>query len=189
MSHDFAKKKKKAAASQSSGGLPAWFWLFSGVVTGLFIAFLIYLSSLKFSDSPTNAKVDKTTEELSKQIKEQADRMREGKEIAKPVFEFYERLPEQKVQTPKVDKTEDSDIPKKTFILQAGSFRNYQDADAVKAKLIMQGLDVKVSSVKDAKGQDWHRVQVGPYQSDRKISKAQEILANENIPSILVEVK
>jgi cell division protein FtsN len=191
MSHDFAKnkKKKKPAAKKATSGLPAWFWMFTGIITGLFIAFLIYLSTLQFNKGDVE-NFESEANELSKQIKEQADRMREGKEaIKKPKFEFYQRLPELKIETPKPTKTTIKDEDKKSYILQAGSFRSYQDADSLKALLIMQGLDVQINSVKDSKGNDWHRVQVGPYQTQYRLNKAQDVLANNNIPSMLIEVK
>ena len=189
MSHDFAKKKKKSKPAKVSSGLPAWFWLFTGIVSGLFIAFLIYLSSLQFNDSQ-NSQFEEGTNQLSNQIKEEADRMRDGKEaFKKPTFEFYKRLPELTIETPKPSKTKSNPQNDKSYILQAGSFRSYQDADGLKAQLIMQGLDVQVNSVKDSKGNDWHRVQVGPYTTQYKLNKAQDALANSNIPSILIEIK
>lgn len=40
------------AAKGAQPQLPAWVWLFTGVVTGLFVAFLIYLANLQ-SPIPT----------------------------------------------------------------------------------------------------------------------------------------
>jgi cell division protein FtsN len=184
MSHDYAKKKKKSQASKSSGGLPPWFWLFTGIISGLFIAFLIYLSDLQFDGSKAES-FEEEANQLSKEIKEQADRMREGKEaLQKPTFEFYKRLPEFTIETPTPPKVKTTSKSKKSFLLQVGSFRSFQDADALKAQLIMQGLDVQISSAND-----WHRVQVGPYATQHSLSKAQDLLANNNIESLLMEVK
>lgn len=187
MAQDYAKKKKSKPTA-SSKGLPAWFWMFTGIVTGLFIAFLIYLSTLQFDQSNNNQEQDGNA--LSKQIKEQADRLREGKEaIKKPTFTFYENLPELKIETPKPNKSSSKASSNKSYVLQAGSFRSFQDADALKARLIMQGLDVEISTGKDQKGKDWHRVRVGPYSTQYSLNKAQDVLANNDIPHILMEVK
>ena len=185
MSHDYAKKKKKKQASKSSGGgLPAWFWLFTGIISGLFIAFLIYLSGLQFDNTGVES-FEEEANQLSDQIKEQADRMREGKEaLKKPTFEFYKRLPELTIETPKPPKSTNTTQAKKSYVLQAGSFRSFQDADALKVQLIMQGLDVQINSANN-----WHRVQVGPYTTQHKLNKAQDVLANNNIESLLMEVK
>ncbi len=192
MSHDFAKRKKANSKRSVAGKsqLPAWFWMFTGVVAGLFIAFLVYLSTLQFEQTKSPERVEETNER-SQQIKKQAERMREGKEVLKkPTFEFYQRLPEAKIETPRPPaRTETGTTPKKTYILQAGSFRSYQDADALKASLIMQGLDVNISSVTDTKGNAWHRVQVGPFTSEQKINRAMDVLAENNIASIKMEVK
>lgn len=188
MSHDFAKKKKSRSTGPSAG-LPAWFWLLTGIVSGLFIAFLVYLANLQF-DPVQQENFEQEANDLSKQIKEQADRMREGKQVLKkPTFEFYQRLPEIKLETPIRDIPDKQSPDTKSYILQVGSFRSYQDADALKAQLIMQGLDVQVNSVQDSAGKDWHRVQVGPYQSRHRLNRAQDVLANNNIPSILMETK
>jgi cell division protein FtsN len=190
MSHDYAKKKKASSAKSSSKGLPPWFWLFTGIVSGLFIAFLIYLSTLKLNGHSPASSAKSNEQELTRHIKEQAERMREGKEtLKKPTFEFYQRLPEMTVTTPKpVVKT--GNLPTaKSYILQAGSFQSFQDADSLKAQLIMQGLDVQIQSVKDQQGKSWHRVQVGPYSTANSLSKAQDVLANNNISSILIELK
>lgn len=193
MSHDFAKnKKKKTSSAKQSSGLPSWFWLFTGLVSGLFIAFLFYLSDITpNSDPANNSPKDNAAEpDLTRQIREQAERLRDGKEaLIKPKFEFYTRLPELKIETPKRPLTKKSSEPGKRFMLQAGSFKVLDDADSLKAKLIMQGLDVKIQSVTDNKGTSWHRVQVGPYMSQNKLNKAQDILANNNIPSMLLEVQ
>ena len=190
MSQDFAKKKKKKP-SKTAKGLPAWFWLFTGLVSGLFIAFLFYLSGIKPNISPA---INETIKEptLTRQIKAQAERLREGKEVLKkPKFEFYTRLPALTIAAPKAKPQPQSKrkANKKSFMLQAGSFQNMQDADSLKVKLIMQGLDVKIQSIKDSTGNAWHRVQVGPYSSQNKLNKAQDILANNNIPSMLMEMK
>jgi len=194
MAQDYAKRKKPPAKKKSPG-LPAWFWLLTGTVSGLFIAFLIYLSSIQLQQTKqaqNNQQINSVPQSnpLSDQIKEQAERLRQGKEaLKKPTFTFYKRLPELIVETPKPDRITSDKEEKKSYLLQVGSFRSFQDADALKAQLIMQGLEVNVSSVKDKSDNDWHRVRVGPYSTQNKLNKAQDILANENIPSILMEAK
>ena len=190
MSHDYAKKKKAPTAKSSGGGLPPWFWLFTGIVSGLFIAFLIYLSTLQPGERSPATNTKSNEHELTRHIKEQAERMREGKEtLKKPTFEFYQRLPQMTVENPKPAIKASTDTSSKSYILQAGSFQSFQDADSLKAQLIMQGLDVQIQSVKDQQGKSWHRVQVGPYSTNNSLSKAQDVLANNNIPSILIELK
>ncbi len=194
MAHDYAKKKKAPTKKKkpANKGLPAWFWLFTGIATGLFIAFLIYLSNVAISKDPNErSELENEANELSKQIKEQADRMREGQEaLRKPTFEFYQRLPEMKIETPKPSQTAkprtDGD---KNYVLQVGSFRSFQDADALKAQLIMQGLDVQINKAKDDKGSDWHRVHVGPYTTEHSLNKAKDILADNDIPSMVLTIK
>ena len=49
-----------------------------------------------------------------------------------------------------------------TYLLQVASFQHLNDADKLKAKLIMQGYEVTIAPFKIAT-HTWYRVKVGPY--------------------------
>ena len=52
--------------------------------------------------------------------------------------------------------------PSHHYALQLAAFRNYQDADELKAKLILQGYPTTISSA-TVKGTVWYRLSIGPY--------------------------
>lgn len=61
------------------------------------------------------------------------------------------------------------------YIVQAGSFQSAADAEKLKAKLALAGLEASVQSV-DLPGKGiWHRVRLGPY---RGLKAANEAIAN-----------
>ena len=61
------------------------------------------------------------------------------------------------------------------YLVQAGSFQNAADAEKLKAKLALVGLEASVQSV-DLPGKGiWHRVRLGPFQG---LSAANETIAN-----------
>lgn len=59
------------------------------------------------------------------------------------------------------------------YALQLAAFRNYQDADELKAKLILQGYPTTISSA-TVNGTVWYRLSIGPYTTttDAKIVQA-----------------
>ena len=73
------------------------------------------------------------------------------------------------------------------WILQAGSFKEAIDADERRATLILMGLDVSIQEVK-VDGASWQRIIVGPFDSVLERSRAQNKLAQAEIPSIPMKI-
>lgn len=72
-----------------------------------------------------------------------------------------------------------------TYFLQAGAFRSAQDADTVKARIIMLGLDASVQ-VAQLDGTPINRVRVGPFKGIDELNKAREALGDEQIETSVV---
>ncbi len=80
-------------------------------------------------------------------------------------------------------------IPVKTvaaskYIIQVASFRNFAEADRLKAEMLMLGQSVDVKAFNN-KGAKWYRVQAGPYPSLAAAQKAQQQLKANNIKAIV----
>ncbi len=75
-----------------------------------------------------------------------------------------------------------------TYYLQAGSFRTESDAEKMRAKLLLNGLDafVKPSNVK---GKIHHRVRLGPYYDRQDLGEAREMLQKRGISYMVLRVK
>ena len=191
MSHDFAKKpksdghKKKAATSKADRPkttVPGWVWLLTGMVAGGFISFLVFLADI----TPQPAPIENSQ---PKPVAKQQSKPEEPKDNDTR-FDFYTLLPEREVIVPEQEKAAgNTPTQRYQYILQAGSFRQSADADRLRAKLIMMGMDVKVDAVKGRGGDIWHRVQVGPYTSRSKLSKARNNLLNQGIETMLLKRK
>lgn len=185
-----AKNPRRGASRGTERQVPGWVWLFSGVVTGLFIAFLYHLASLRFdgagaADAPTNAARDKPEEQISP----------EG-----PRFDFYAVLPKMEVIVPKGEDSAATDRrPRRSestearhgesFLLQAGSFRRAEDADRRRAELILQGYSVRVQPVELESGDTWHRVMIGPFDNVNALHRAQDKLVSAGIETLPIRVK
>ena len=70
----------------------------------------------------------------------------------------------------------------------AASFQQFKEADALKAMLILEGMDVEIQEF-DNKGAIWYRVLVGPFDSRSKMAKARSTLAQHNISPIVLKKK
>lgn len=72
-----------------------------------------------------------------------------------------------------------------TYFLQAGAFHSAQDADAVRARIIMMGLNCTITTG-ELNGKPIHRVRVGPFQGIDDMNKARSVLVKEKIETSVV---
>ena len=181
MAHDYATQNnaQKNEAMNTNRTIPAWVLLFIGMATGIFVSFLFYLTKLPpiteatVNSTNTSSSANQNTKEPEKAFK----------------FDFYTLLPESEVLVPMVEEysSNSQQEPQNIrYFLQAGSFQNNNDADQLRATLILLGLDAKIETVtvSDAK---WHRVQVGPYTARAALNKVQDVLIDNNIETLVLK--
>jgi len=184
---------RRGTARNSSGGIPAWFWLLGGVLIGLgvavFMMFKGYLPEIK-QHLPT---VDSTKSKPA----EPALVEEEIAEPKKPRYDFFTVLPEMEVVVPeqelsrKADRAEPANdaLPgdeQDNYILQAGSFRNSSDAEQMKAQLALLGSIATVQIV-TVNGQTWHRVRIGPFVGARAADEMRRMLAENQIETLVMK--
>jgi cell division protein FtsN len=86
---------------------------------------------------------------------------------AKSRFDFFEMLPNFEVIVPEEDTNVARDVEPKavvqpgTYVLQAGSFTTYADADRRRAQLALQGIESSIQKIK-IDNKTYHRVRIGP---------------------------
>lgn len=187
-----AKPKEKKAKQPS-----CWLSMFAGLAIGLFVAFLVYLN--EHPQKTTNGQgpapvVDKgRPADAEKQIanSEQQDSART------PHFDFYNLLPEMEVFIPDqeiaAEREKTSNDDNVVYYLQVGSFRNFEDADRLRAQLALLSLEshtqrVTIDGAYNNK-QTWHRVRVGPYTSTREMGKVRVRLQEQSMNPIVLKVK
>ncbi len=176
-----ASKSKNTAAARS---LPNWGWLLAGLVIGLFIAFLAGLM-------PSATDVRTVADRVAA-----ADQ--QAGQDSEPVFDFYTLLPESEVSltTAQEPAPAASPVPSsarpvegRQYLLQAGSFRSFKDAERLRAKLLLEGHMPKVEKVTVGSGETWHRVQLGPFSDRATIDNVQQELAAQNVDTLLLQLK
>jgi len=73
---------------------------------------------------------------------------------------------------------------KDDYMVQVGAFPKFADADRLKAKLIMDGFQVRVNPIETPKGK-WYRVNIGPFASMTSAEQQRQRLQRAHYSSIL----
>ena len=188
MARDYAKKtkpaarrprattKKKSGSTRKSGSpIRGGQWFGAGLLTGVFFSFIVYLGSLP-PDMQSGVPANQETAAANN-------------EPPKPRFDFYTLLPEPtlgveidpaQVATSRVSQSSEF------FLLQAGSFKQKEDADRRRAQLLLLGLEPSIEETNGDNGR-WYRVYLGPFQSKSRLSKARSLTAAQDIDTLLLK--
>lgn len=111
-----------------------------------------------------------------------------------PRFEFYTLLPEIEVEITEEDlgaalKALPEKEHKGPYILQAGSFRHFEEADNLKARLALIGVEASIQTVTINDQATWYRVRIGPYDTLRDLKPVRSRLKRNDIEFMLMSVK
>ncbi|GLP97426.1 SPOR domain-containing protein [Paraferrimonas sedimenticola] len=82
-------------------------------------------------------------------------------------WDYLDQLPQKSVEVDLPEKTE----PGRPYQMQCGSFRNSDDAQAMRATIAFQGLEAEVKRTESQKNGIWYRVRLGPYDSKRQAER------------------
>ena len=178
------RKPKRKAAKQQAKPTPGWIWLLAGLGIGLIVALFVYIY-----DRSEGAVVNATTPPPTKK---QTTKTQPKLEETKSRFDFYTLLPELEVIIPESEIREQQNRlkPKENinYLLQVGSFRNYDEADSLKARLALLGIEAGVQSVSN-RGEEWLRVRVGPFTNKRELNKIRNRLHSNDINTLLIKTQ
>lgn len=111
----------------------------------------------------------------------------EANEAPEIRFEFEELLSSSKVTTTAGRYAEGTEDLSELY-LQAASFRTQEEADRLRADLLLLNLPTSTSPVELADGR-WIRVTVGPFRSPVQANRAMTALRNRNIAPIWIKRK
>ena len=187
-------KPKNKKTRQSS----CWGSMFIGLAIGLFVAFLVYVSEHKpvpgSGEKPAPV-VEKGRPAEKAKNKDKPDQ--EESQAQTPRFDFYNLLPEMEVFIPDqevaAEREKNASDEGVVYYLQVGSFRQFEDADRLRAKLALLNLEshtqrVTIDGSFNSK-QTWHRVRVGPFNSAREMGKIRVRLQEQSMNPIVLKVK
>ncbi len=100
-----------------------------------------------------------------------------------PNFEVV--VPEKEVVVPR-DAPETVE-KKGAYVLQAGSYRKFEDADRVRAQLALQGIESNVQRVA-IDSDTWHRVRIGPITDTAELERVRTRLREAEVDFLVVRV-
>jgi cell division protein FtsN len=190
VSRDYKGSDRKPA-SRGGGGGSLFIGILIGLVLGLGIALGVawYINKMP---NPFQTKAPTAKPEPAKQAPEPAKAAdKNGKAAeAKPRFDFYKILPgvEEPATEQQLRDAKRAQV-KESFYLQAGAFQNAPDADNLKARLALLGVQASIQTTTLPDRGVWHRVRLGPYGSVEELNRARDTLKSNGIDTTLIKVR
>lgn len=171
-----AKDYARGRSGGKNGGMPGWVWAFVGLTAGLLVATALYLR--------------KPLPQSGHALPEEADVVEEADDSR---FDFYEMLPNYEVKVPAPppgSATAESNEAREpgAYVIQAGSFRGFDDADRLKASMAMLGVESHIEkSQPDANGDIWYRVRTAPERDLTIVNEQLRLLRENRIEGVLIK--
>jgi cell division protein FtsN len=105
-------------------------------------------------------------------------------------FDFYKILPGEEPVTGKELSPSPSSgsTARVVYYLQAGAFQSTADADNLKARLALAGLEAQIQTATLPDNSIWHRVRLGPYSNGPDLDKARVALKENKIDATVIKV-
>jgi cell division protein FtsN len=167
--------------------MAGWVWMSFGLAIGLSVAGAVYIKDRqpRTENTPTPAAVPSSGSPDSQQPTPGVEPERR--------FQFYEMLPTFEVVIPEEEESARPEIQRSPvaspgiYVLQAGSFSSYADADRVKAQLALLGI---VSGIQKISIDDkvYHRVRIGPVEDLSRLNALRQQLHQARIEAMVIRV-
>jgi cell division protein FtsN len=192
-------------AARGRGGRRNGSSLLVGILAGLVLGLVIALGVAWYINkmpSPFNASrqtpptppAPAAKSESAKSPTPQAAKAEEkaAKTDEKPRFDFYKILPGSEEATPDKpgkDAKASTGTAKEAFFLQAGAFQNAPDADNLKARLALLGVEAAIETTALPDKGVWHRVRIGPYTSVEELNRTRDTLKQNGVQTTLIKAR
>jgi cell division protein FtsN len=191
-------KRRWNSQETSSLGLFKWM-LITALIIG-FAVFLVYLKSpglQKANPSPA-AQGQKTVTATKSGKVDTSNKVGAGQEAKEqkpqpPQFDFYTILPKKEMVVPEHEmktRTREEQVgkhKKTSYVIQAGSSRDFKDADQLKAELALMGIESKIQKAK-VESVIWYRVKIGPYSQMGSVNSIMSRLKKNGMKPVITEV-
>jgi cell division protein FtsN len=183
-----AGQRGKKSDEQPSIGL--WKWMLITAIIIAFVVFLVYLRSK--GSTPENPPQTSQTVPNKTGVPTVVPKEEQKPEIKLPQFDFYTILPEKEVVVPEYEiktRTREERVGKAKethYMMQAGSFKTFKEADRLRAKLAAMGIESKVQKAKVG-DVNWYRVKMGPYAQTESVNAIRARIRQHGIDAIITE--
>jgi len=193
MSKDYKNADRKGGGRRSGSSL--LIGILIGLVLGLGIALAVawYINKMPSpflvrSKPPAKSEAPGTAGPAAPKSEGEAVAVPESK----PRFDFYKILPgneEPTVQRPNDEQKKPEDAAKEVFFLQAGAFQNAAEADNLKARLALMGIEASIQAATSADKGAWFRVRTGPYTTVAELNRARDTLKQNGVNTSLIRAR
>lgn len=190
------RKKRKAIGRNTRSArkepLPGWAWLLFGLGIGLSVALAVFLRD-RHDSAPTPAEVRQSASQESDQQTPTQKGVSKAVEKKEPKYSFYDMLPKFEVVIPEEEQNVRADVEPRAeersgvYVLQAGSFTTFGDADRRRAQLAMQGIESSIQRV-SIDDKTYHRVRIGPISDLNKLNTTRSRLRSAKIEVLVIRL-
>ncbi len=186
------RARKRGVSRTTKQDYPGWLWMLFGLSIGLSVAFAIYVKDRQPDDVQRVADED-TAPGAAADKKGETESSAKVETPKKSRFDFYEMLPNFEVIIPEQEPNVAADIEPAAvvdpgiFVIQAGSFRTYADADRRRAELALQGIESAIQRV-TIDDKTYHRVRIGPIDNLDKLNLLRSRLRAARIDVLLIRL-
>jgi cell division protein FtsN len=183
MARDYKNAGSRKRGKGSGPAFSGWVGLGLGLTLGLALAAGVHLHH---TTNPGVTLPEPAADGADGQAGDTPDRTR-------PRFDFYRLLPNYEVVIPEQDievapSAQEEITDAGTYVLQAGSFRNAADADRLRARIALLGVESRIQTVTIDDEDTWHRVRVGPIRDIEQLNIIRERLAGDTIETLVIRV-
>jgi cell division protein FtsN len=188
-STEIARRDYKTRRPRQSA-FSGWIGLLCGLALGLGIAAVIYLKDHRL-DAPLAAEAKRAPKKS--RGNEPPEAAETPSDEPAQSYDFYDALPKFEMVVPEKDKDVRPDIKsvpetrKGTYVLQVGSYKDFADADRVRAKLALLGVESKVQKV-SIDNDTWHRIRIGPISKLDEFNRLRAILHKADVDALVIRV-
>jgi cell division protein FtsN len=192
MARDYKYRANQSKKKPQQTSVAWWKWLLIIALVAIFVFFLLFLSN-----SAPDIIEKQSTKKISivkKSSKPKVIAKRQNSKPKQPRFDFYTILPETEVVVPDYEiktrsREEQFGKAKPTqYIMQVGAFRAFSEADKLRARLGLLGIESRVEKAKVG-NVTWNRVKMGPFNRPSNVSALKTKLSRNNIDVIVTELK
>jgi cell division protein FtsN len=179
MARDYKPKRKRPGS-----GFPGWIGALCGLAAGLVIAAAVYVKDHR-PEAPgvkVAPKIDKKRSRGGDSPDTDSADAGAPDDSAKFEVVVPEKDKDVRPDTRAVPETRNG-----TYVLQAGSYKNFADADRVRAKLALQGVESKVQKV-SVDNDTWHRIRIGPISNLDELNRLRSILRKADVDVLVIRV-
>ncbi len=176
-------------------------WFFGGLITGVLLTAMICYQFVIPSDNgrkkPRNKdgsapiaaekpRFDFYTILPEMEVKVDDDATPASKPKIRPPRVMAEKKPASTARSKRKDRKPADD---KLYMLQVASFRQARDADKLKARLALSGIETRIEKVSINDRQTYHRVRAGPFRGEQRMTRVRARLRKLGLKSIVIRLK